>query len=201
MPRSRMLVGAPQAHRPPRQVKAGLPPGRGGSTDGKGQPPFVPTNEQRTKVMKLVACGFTRESISVIMAIPDATLDRHFAWELTHGKTMIDAKILGGIVDQAIDGDKTMSIFYAKARGGWREGRSGDDQAAPSAVFSINISNSRDNGASAPRHEVSVTAVHTLPEPEERCASEGSTPPGAGEERPVDEPSMLGLPTPTSAGG
>jgi hypothetical protein len=35
-----------------------------------GQPPFVPTNEQRTKVMKLVACGFTR-SVSVIMAIPE----------------------------------------------------------------------------------------------------------------------------------
>ena len=158
-----MLVGAPQAHRPPRQVKAGLPPGRGGSTDGRGQPPFVPTNEQRSKVMKLVACGFTRESISVIMAIPDATLDRHFAWELTHGKTMIDAKILGGIVDMAGGGDKTMSIFYAKSRAGWRE--AGAREAEAAALFSINISNSASDAA--PEINVIARSIHSLPEPGE----------------------------------
>jgi|SRR5215472_1686538 len=97
------------------------------------------------------------------MAIPDATLDRHFAWELTHGKTMIDAKILGGIVDRAIEGDKTMAIFYAKSRAGWREASAREAEAA--ALFSINIS----NGPSDATPEINVIArpIHSLPEPEE----------------------------------
>src|SRR5215467_527072 len=119
MPAMAEKIGAPQ--RALRQAKAGTPPGRGGSTNGKGQPPFVPTDTQRMHVMKYVACGFTTDSISIIMDIPSATLERHFAWELTNGKTMMDGRILGGIVDQALMGDKTMSIFYAKARTGWRD--------------------------------------------------------------------------------
>jgi hypothetical protein len=157
----RILDKVVQVHRPPRQAKAGLPPGSGGSTNGKGQPPFVPTQEQRVAVMQYVGCGFTRESISVIMAIPDSTLDKHFAWELQHGKLMIDAKILRGIVTQAVEGDKTMSIFWAKARAGWRD--IGKDSEAPgaSAVFAININNGPETNES---HRIVVTH---LPKPDE----------------------------------
>jgi hypothetical protein len=75
---------------------------------------------------------------------------------------MIDAKILGGIVDMAMDGDRTMSIFYARARGGWKQ--NGDDQnSSPQAVFSINISHSSDQ----PRDAGHQITIHSLPEPEE----------------------------------
>jgi hypothetical protein len=55
-----------------------------------------------------------------------------------HGKTLIDAK--GGIVEMALERDKTMSIFYARSRGDWRQ--ASDDQMSgdASAVFTINIS-------------------------------------------------------------
>jgi hypothetical protein len=157
-----MLDNISAAHRPPRQAKAGLPPGRGGSIDGKGQPPFIPTDAQRAEVRKLRACGFTNESISVIMTIPETTLKRCFAWELAHGKTIVDAKILGGIVDMALDGDRTMSIFYARARGGWKQ--NGDDQNSSSQpVFSIKIS----HDSNQPRDTGHQIAIHSLPQPEE----------------------------------
>ena len=160
----RMLDNVSAAHRPPRQVKAGLPPGRGAVKGARGQQPFIPTDTQRAQVMKYVACGFNHDSISVIMSIPHATLERHFVWELQHGKTLVDARILGGIVEQAMDGDRTMSIFYARSRGGWRQSSS-DDQAAASGVFSISISN---NGPSTPEtsSEITITALPQQPEEE-----------------------------------
>ena len=96
------------------------------------------------------------------MTIPLATLERHFTWELQHGKTMVDAKILGGIVDMAMEGDKTMSIFYARARGGWKQ--NGDDQnSSPQAVFSIKIS----HDSNQPRDTGHQITIHSLPQLEE----------------------------------
>jgi hypothetical protein len=159
-----MLDNISAAHRPPRQAKAGLPPGRGGSIDGKGQPPFIPTEAQRAEVQKLRACGFTSESISVIMTIPETTLKRYFAWELTHGKTIVDAKILGGIVQQAIEGDRTMSIFYARARGGWKQNGDAGASANATAAFTINISHNGHGVAPDGRHQITD---QSLPQPED----------------------------------
>jgi hypothetical protein len=78
---------------------------------------------------------------------------------------MIDAKILGGIVDQAMDGDKTMSIFYAKARGAWRERGSDDQGAAASPVFTINISHASPSTPDT-GHQISITALPLQPEEE-----------------------------------
>ena len=161
MPRMSEKLGVPTK---PRQARPGTPPGRGGRPGfGAGQMPFTPTDEQRARVMTLTAAGLTNESISIAMYIPIATLERHFAWELSNGKTMMDAKILGGIVEMATLGDKTMSIFYARARGGWKQ--DGGAQAEAAAVFSININ----NGPSDAAPEISVIArpIHSLPEPEE----------------------------------
>jgi hypothetical protein len=123
--------------------------------------PFVPTGEQRVEARRLVACGFTQESISVIMHIPLTTLERHFPFELQNGKLMTDAKILGGIVTQAEDGDKTMSIFWAKARAGWRDVGKDSDAPGASAVFAININNGPETNES---HRITVTH---LPKPDE----------------------------------
>ena len=140
----RLLHNVPQAHRPPRQAKPA--PGRGSPTVN-GQTPFVATQEQRTQVRRLVACGFTIESIAVVTGIPSTTLERHFPFELQHGKVITDARILGGIARQAEEDDKTMAIFWAKARAGWRDGRGGDgDGNAPgNASFTINISHDATN--------------------------------------------------------
>jgi hypothetical protein len=159
----RILDKVVQVHRPPRQAKAGLAPGKGAlpGAGAAGQPPFIPTDEQRVRARRLVACGFTQESISVIMSIPLATLERHFPFELQNGKLMTDAKILGGIVTQAEEGDKTMSIFWAKARSGWRDVGKDSDAPGASAVFAININNGPETNES---HRIVVTH---LPKPDD----------------------------------
>ena len=161
----RLLAKVPQANRPPRQAKPGVPPGRGATKGAEGQQPFVPTHVQRAQVMKYVACGFNHDSISVVMAIPVKKFGRHFEWELNHGKTMVDARILGGIVEQAFEGDRTMAIFYAKARGGWRERGSDDQGTDASPVFTINISH---DSPSTPDtgHRISISALPLQPEEE-----------------------------------
>lgn len=162
-----MLNNVPQAHRPPRQAKPGDAPGQGGSLDGKGQPPFIATESQRGQVRRLVACGFTQESIGVVMEIPIATLERHFQHELRHGKLMTDARILEGIAAMALEGDKTMSIFWARARAGWKHAGEGQESGA-GATFSINISNASTptNGHLPPPDEGHQITITAFPEPE-----------------------------------
>lgn len=159
-------IGAPE--RKPHQIKPGTAPGQGArpGAGAMGQPPFVPTDAQRTQVRRMVACGFTHESISVITSIPVNTLERHFPHELQHGKLISDARILTGIVSQAEEGDKTMSIFWAKARAGWRDvGK--DVDGTTQTVFSINISNGSAPPTidAEPEEERRIT-VRMLPEPE-----------------------------------
>ena len=156
----RMLDNVSAAHRPPRQIKAGLAPGRGAVQGPRGnRPSWRPTNSVLRYASSALAAS---PRISVVMTIPLATLERHFTWELQHGKTMVDAKILGGIVDMAMEGDKTMSIFYARARGGWKQ--NGDDQnSSPQAVFSINIS----HDSNQPRDTGHQITIHSLPQLEE----------------------------------
>lgn len=163
-----MLHEVAQTRRQPRQAKPGTPPGKGGAATIRGQPPFVATAGQRVQVRRLVACGFTIESISVITEIPHATLERHFRFELTNGKLMTDAKILGGIVTMAEEGDKTMSIFWARAKAGWKHAGEGQGENAAAAAFTINISNasSPTNGGMVPSDSHTIT-IEARPEPED----------------------------------
>ena len=151
-----------------RQVP-GRPPGKGAAPGTIGQAPFIATDAQRAKVRVLIAAGFTNESIAVVTQIPLATLERHFPFELKEGKTIVDAQILGGIVEQAIEGDKTMRIFYAKSRANWRDmGPAADAQA--NALFSIQIGTT--GGDHAP--EIKVTAIPRTIEGEAEDSGEGS---------------------------
>lgn len=140
------------SRRPPKQVT----PGRG-KAGGHGQEPFIPTDRQRHEVMKFVACGFTAESISVITNIPYGTLMDHFPFELREGKTVVDAKILGGIVEAALEGDKTMRIFYARSRAGWNQYGPAVDSSAAS-TFSISI-------GGGPSESAAEIKVSVLPQP------------------------------------
>lgn len=128
------------------KVKPGVAPGRGGAALGTGrQPPFIATDEQRQAVMALVSFGTTHEVIAQVLRIPERTLTRHFREELTTGKMMVHARVGGRIVAEALRGDKTMAIFYAKAQMGWRDGyRIGFEDkdrnpVNPSNLFTVEI--------------------------------------------------------------
>lgn len=106
---------------------------------------FRPTEEQRDSVKQLRACGWQADQIAVALRIPARTLYRHFANELKGGEFEIKSKVARNIAFGAVNGDKTLMIFYAKAQMGWRDSyRVGfedkDGQPANMAnLFTINI--------------------------------------------------------------
>jgi len=139
-------VPADFSDQPYRIVATYQPPGRGGSTDGNGQPPFVPTEKQRQKVMDLASCRFTRDQIATALGIPPSTLDRHFATELAEGRLKVHAEIAGRLVEAARNGDRTQRIFYLKTQCGWVEGArvgyldaQGRPADLPKQTFCLNI--------------------------------------------------------------
>ena len=57
--------------------------------DGK---PHVPTDEQRMKVKLLSAFGVTHDMLADEIDISRNTLEKHYAFELKHGKAEANAK-------------------------------------------------------------------------------------------------------------
>jgi hypothetical protein len=81
----------------------------------------IPTEEERMGVAGMVSVGTEHWVIAHILGISEPTLYRHYAHELKHGRAIVHGKISKGIAQLALDGDKTMMMFYAKAQMGWRE--------------------------------------------------------------------------------
>lgn len=132
---------------PARKAKPrkGVAPGRGGAKGKKGQPRFIKTPEQSTAVMGLVSVGTESWVIAEVMKIPLRTLQRHFQEEMQKGTQIVHARVGGGITTGALEGDKTLMIFYAKSQMGWRdsyrvgfEGANGKP-VDPPGLFQINI--------------------------------------------------------------
>jgi hypothetical protein len=100
--------------KPKREIEPGAAPGRGGSVTGNGQPPFIPTDAQRKKVVDLIARKLTNDRISLGIGIPLRTLERHFQPELGTRKLRAQAGVATGIIEAALNGDKAMMLFYAE---------------------------------------------------------------------------------------
>lgn len=100
--------------------------GTGAKTSGKsakgkiGNPPFVPTDQQRIQVETYVAAGTQQWLIAEYLQISEDTLTRHFRIELDHGKARIDAKLGSSVAKKALEGDVDMTKFYLARRGGWK---------------------------------------------------------------------------------
>jgi hypothetical protein len=120
-----------------RIVKPGEPTG--------GKVRFRPTPEQRDSVSQLKACGWTVEQIALALRIPLRTLQRYFGDEIQGGEFHVKSRVARNIAVGAINGDKTLMIFYAKAMMGWRDhyrvGFEDDKGNAvnPANLFTINI--------------------------------------------------------------
>lgn len=138
--KTRQNSGMAKSAKPKRRriVKPGVPTGRGPVR-------FQPTPEQRDSVSQLKACGWNIEQIAVALRIPLRTLERHFSDEIKGGEFHIKSRVARNIAVGAINGDKTLMIFYAKAQMGWRDHyRVGfEDEKGnavnPANLFTINI--------------------------------------------------------------
>ena len=98
--------------------------------------PFAPTDEQRKTVRVMSGFGIPQAEIATLLDIDPKTLRLHFRRELDRGSVEATAKVAQTLFQMASSGHNTAaSIFWMKARAGWRE-----------------------------KHEVQVTAVRSLAE-------------------------------------
>jgi hypothetical protein len=90
----------------------------------RGQPPYKPTEADRTTVLVMTAAGIKQEDIAPCIGasgIDPKTLRRHFRRELSIGVAKVNALCSQGIVRAMQNGEAWSLCFWAKARMGWRE--------------------------------------------------------------------------------
>ena len=68
----------------------------------------------------MALAGVNHDRIAQVIGISDITLRQHYKNELSR-ETFVLGEIAAGLAQRAIAGDTVSSIFYLKARGGWRD--------------------------------------------------------------------------------
>ena len=79
-----------------------------------------PNDTTRRQVSGMALAGLTHERIARLIGISDECLRRHYRAELEN-EGFVLGEIAQGLAQRAMDGDTVSSIFYLKARGGWRD--------------------------------------------------------------------------------
>jgi hypothetical protein len=94
------------------------------------RPRFVPDAEQGRKVRTMAALGIRQEEIALILGLRSPkTLRRHFREDLDRAAPEANARVAQSLFQQATSGKNTAaSIFWLKARAGWREQAVGTPQ-------------------------------------------------------------------------
>ncbi|MBI0535675.1 hypothetical protein D9599_08825 [Roseomonas sp. KE2513] len=84
--------------------------------------PYVPTEEQRRTVRVMAGFGIPQPDIATLLEIDPKTLRVHFRRELDRGSVEATVKVAQTLYQMATSGQNTAaSIFWMKARAGWRE--------------------------------------------------------------------------------
>ncbi|MFC0386865.1 hypothetical protein [Muricoccus vinaceus] len=83
---------------------------------------YVPTAEQRRTVRVMSGFGIPQTDIATLLEIDPKTLRLHFRHELDRGAAEATVKVAQTLFSMATSGQNTAaSIFWMKARAGWRE--------------------------------------------------------------------------------
>ena len=124
----------------------------------EGRPTFEPTAAQRQTVTVWRGTGIAPADIARQIGVSLATLNKHFADEMAHGKSVVVSRISAQVVKKALAGDNSMIIFYLKNHGGeaWKDkqrlehtGPDGTPLEPPNLVISFLAIPSPDDDASA----------------------------------------------------
>ena len=98
---------------------------RRGAPKGEfGQPKFVPTADQRTKVMMGAAMGSPKWLIARTLEISEDTIDRHFAEEMALGRPRAIEQASKACFTRALGtgtGAHVLLMFWLKTQAGWKE--------------------------------------------------------------------------------
>ena len=104
-----------------------------------GRKPFKPTDEQRRTVHAMAGFGVPHDDIALVIRCSPPTLRKWFRHELDVATIEANARVAQILFQQATKpGNIATSIFWLKARAGWREKQavelSGPDGTAPLTV-------------------------------------------------------------------
>jgi hypothetical protein len=103
------------------------------------RPRFVPDDQQRRMVRSMAAYGIPHEEIALCVGLRSAkTLRRHFREDLDRAGTEANARVAQSLFQQAISGKCiAATIFWCKARAGWREQPAGTPRPAELPHFLV----------------------------------------------------------------
>ena len=85
------------------------------------RPKLTPTEEQRTLVKSMAACGIQHEQIAKHIGIRSPkTLRKYFRSELDSGVTVANYQMAKSLFDSGTKGNTAAAMFWLKCRAGWR---------------------------------------------------------------------------------
>jgi hypothetical protein len=83
-----------------------------------GRPPWIPTDEERDKVMRLRASGVPAQVIALCLGIEEPTLRKRYGKELETGRAMVKAALGNVVVRSGLRGDWRAAIGWLARFGG-----------------------------------------------------------------------------------
>ena len=86
-----------------------------------GQPPYEPTDKDRTTIEVMVAGGIPQENIARVIGIDKKTMYKYYREELDTSADKANAAIAKTLFQQAKDGNTSAAIWWTKARMGWKD--------------------------------------------------------------------------------
>ncbi len=97
-------------------------------TGKKGQPPYEPSDENRTMVQGMVGLGLKRVDVAKLMGVSPTTLREHFRKELEVGDALTVYNVGTSLYLAATTahkghphGDVAAQMFFLRCRAGWKE--------------------------------------------------------------------------------
>ena len=105
------------------------------------RPRLIPTPEQRRTVKSMAAYGTPQQEIACVIDIRSVkTLRRHFRLELDKSATEANAQVAQTLFKMAISGKFPLAtIFWMKARAGWRDQSATTQQSAAAPPFIVSV--------------------------------------------------------------
>jgi len=103
------------------------------------RPRLTPSAEQRQKVKSMAAMGIPQKRIAEMIGLrSEKTLRRHFRQELDAGETEANYNVGKTLYSMATSGkDPLATIFWMKARAGWRDRPSFEPASIPPPPFIV----------------------------------------------------------------
>jgi hypothetical protein len=113
-----------------------------------GRPRFAPSEEQRRMVRAMAGYGVPQDDIALVVKCSSPTLRRRFRQELDVAVIEANARVAQTLYQQATTpGNIAATIFWLKARAGWREKQVVEVTAPAATVFSWQPATDPDHAA------------------------------------------------------